>query len=152
MSKGMAGTTGARQSGRARYEQLRRLLGEQDRALRARKEALRAGAPASREVTDVEEQAADVEDLSVGLAVLELSSRTVQGIERALRRLDDGWYATCSGCGCTIAPVRLTAVPFADQCLRCQDEEDRQRAPGSRPRPAGSDAGFTPAVLWSNLG
>jgi RNA polymerase-binding transcription factor DksA len=92
--------------------------------LRAHRDAIREYVPGSQGVTDVEEQSADVEDLSVGLAVLEISSRAVQGIEEALRRLDTGRYATCSGCGSGIASVRLRALPFADLCRGCQEKRD----------------------------
>jgi DnaK suppressor protein len=123
MSTAMTGTRSTRPLGRAPYQQLQRLLSQQDGMLRARKEALREGVP-SWGVIDVEEQSGDGEDLSVGLAVLELSARTVQGIEGALRRLDAGQYATCAACGSAIASVRLRALPFADLCRRCQEEHD----------------------------
>src|SRR6201992_1625617 len=39
--------------------------------------------------------------------------------ERALAKLDDGTYGICDGCGATIAPARLEALPDSVLCLSC---------------------------------
>jgi DnaK suppressor protein len=148
----MVGTRGARPPGRARSEQLQRLLSQQDRTLRALKETLRESLSASQDVTDVEEQSADIEDLSVRLAVLELSSRTVQGIEAALRRLGAGRYATCAVCGSGIAPVRLRALPFADLCRGCQEKHDTVWASGGRRTTTLSEASLMESLLTPSFG
>jgi DnaK suppressor protein len=70
---------------------------------------------------DLEEHSLDVEERGVGFSVLELTSRTVQGIETALRRLEAGELGTCSDCRCRISGTRLRALPFAALCLACQE-------------------------------
>lgn len=40
-------------------------------------------------------------------------------IARALARIDEGSYGTCTVCGGRIAPARLTLVPEADRCAKC---------------------------------
>ena len=40
-------------------------------------------------------------------------------VNRALARLDEGHYGECTGCGETIDPRRLEALPYADRCVRC---------------------------------
>jgi RNA polymerase-binding transcription factor DksA len=40
-------------------------------------------------------------------------------ISRALARVDDGSYGTCTVCGAPIAKVRLRLVPEADRCAGC---------------------------------
>lgn len=42
-------------------------------------------------------------------------------IESALRRLNEGRYGICQRCGELIAPARLDALPWATQCVRCQE-------------------------------
>ncbi|HEX8951158.1 MAG TPA: TraR/DksA C4-type zinc finger protein [Polyangia bacterium] len=42
-------------------------------------------------------------------------------IGRALKRIDDGSYGTCSVCGAPIAPARLHLVPEADRCATCSN-------------------------------
>jgi DnaK suppressor protein len=41
-------------------------------------------------------------------------------VEQALGRLDAGHYGVCSRCGQSINPERLTALPYATTCIRCQ--------------------------------
>jgi len=43
-------------------------------------------------------------------------------IERALRRIKDGTYGICSRCTQPISPRRLQAVPWAECCVECQEE------------------------------
>jgi DnaK suppressor protein len=45
-------------------------------------------------------------------------------IERALRRIKDGSYGTCSRCTQPISPRRLQAVPWAECCVECQEENN----------------------------
>jgi RNA polymerase-binding protein DksA len=42
-------------------------------------------------------------------------------IEKALRRIKDGSYGSCSRCAQPISPQRLRAIPWAECCLECQD-------------------------------
>ena len=45
-------------------------------------------------------------------------------IEAALRRIHDGHWGLCVGCGHAIGRQRLLAVPEARLCLACQAEEE----------------------------
>ncbi len=49
--------------------------------------------------------------------------RTVLGlIEAALKRIADGSFGICVGCGDEIQDQRLQALPWTQFCLRCQGE------------------------------
>ncbi len=91
---------------------------------------------------DFEEHSLDAEEQGVGFSVLELTSRTVQGIETALQRLEAGEFGTCSDCRCGIGDARLRALPFAALCLACQERHDiaagwRERVASARTGPLG---------------
>ena len=43
-------------------------------------------------------------------------------IERALRRIKEGSYGSCARCAQPISPQRLRAIPWAECCLECQEE------------------------------
>ena len=47
------------------------------------------------------------------------ASDTVEQIEAALDRMDEGSYGICGECGVTIPAERLEAVPYATHCVRC---------------------------------
>jgi DnaK suppressor protein len=116
---------GARGADRTRHGTLEQLLSQQDAILRQRKQILRDGLPtATSGVVDFEEHALDAEEQGVGFSVLALTSRTVQGIETALQRLEVGGFGTCSDCRCRISDARLRALPFAAVCLACQEKRD----------------------------
>jgi DnaK suppressor protein len=62
-------------------------------------------------------------------ALFERSSqrRTVLGlIEAALKRIADGSFGTCVGCGDEIQDQRLQALPWTQFCLRCQGQLDEK--------------------------
>lgn len=110
---------------RARHATLERLLRQHRALLQERMQVLRDGLPvAATGVQDLEELALDAEEQGIGFSVLELTSRTVHGIETALRRLEAGQLGTCSDCRCRISDARLRALPFAALCLACQERHD----------------------------
>jgi DnaK suppressor protein len=43
--------------------------------------------------------------------------QTVEQIDAALQRIEDGVYGICEICGKPIAPERLRAIPWATRCI-----------------------------------
>lgn len=81
----------------------------------------------------------DLEELSVldlvedlGLSVSDLRRQELESMDVALRKLDEGTYGTCSRCGAEIGDERLKAMPYAEHCLRCQNELEG-RSGGRKP-------------------
>jgi DnaK suppressor protein len=110
---------------RSRQDTLERLLGQQGAVLQNRKQILRDSLPtATSGVLDFEEHSLDAEEQGVGFSVLELTYRTLHGIETALQRLEAGEFGTCPDCRCRIPDARLRALPFAALCLTCQERHD----------------------------
>jgi DnaK suppressor protein len=56
----------------------------------------------------------------VWVAMVEITSRKLQDVERALGRLQRGTYGRCSDCGAEVSAARLRAMPYAE---RCRDQE-----------------------------
>ena len=50
------------------------------------------------------------------LALLERVELELEDVDRALRRLDEGSYATCEACGQPIGEDRLAASPLTRRC------------------------------------
>ncbi len=73
----------------------------------------------------------DAGEQGIGFSLLELTSRTVRGIETALERLEAGEFGACSECGGEIGEARLRALPFAALCLHCQEKRDIAGSPAS---------------------
>jgi DnaK suppressor protein len=51
-------------------------------------------------------------------------------IESALRRIEDGSFGICAGCGDQVPARRLQALPWTQFCLRCQEAIEEES--GSR--------------------
>ncbi len=54
-------------------------------------------------------------------------NRTIQQIEEALHRIEDGTYGVCTVCGQLIRKPRLLNQPFVMTCMECQSEMERNR-------------------------
>jgi RNA polymerase-binding protein DksA len=61
------------------------------------------------------------------LTLMESEEKTLQKIEQALIRIDDGTYGTCENCGEAIPKARLQVIPFALQCVACARKEEGDR-------------------------
>ncbi len=108
------------------YRRLEELRRQQHEELEARLRELRESSTPTDtvDVNDVEALSDNASSAGVGAAVVEITSRTLQGIEGALRRLKSGKYGVCSECGAEIPAARLRAMPFAERCRDCQELAD----------------------------
>jgi DnaK suppressor protein len=60
------------------------------------------------------------------LTLLSTVRETAFQTELALRRLDDGSYGTCEGCGQAVGKLRLQAFPRASLCVGCKQRQERR--------------------------
>jgi len=54
--------------------------------------------------------------------IVSIETDTLREIEDALARLDEGSFGVCEMCSEPIEPKRLTAIPYARLCIKCQSE------------------------------
>ena len=67
----------------------------------------------------------------IDFALIQMKAETLQRIDEALRRLEDGTYGNCFECADEISQQRLRALPFA---VRCKDCEEAREAAAQRER------------------
>lgn len=127
---------------RSRYNELKKMLEERQREIQSqvqgkirdvRAEASMGG---KNEVFDaVESSEADIQD-DIEFALIQMKSETLNKINDALIRLENGDYGNCFECGEEIAEKRLRALPFAVRCKDCEEArevaEKRERQMASR--------------------
>ena len=53
------------------------------------------------------------------LTLMESKDRTLEQIEEALERMEDGVYGVCEMCDAKISKTRLNAIPYSVLCVRC---------------------------------
>lgn len=61
----------------------------------------------------------------------------LRNVERALDKIHQGTYGRCDSCGAEIATERLEALPWATQCMKCQEESEQTDV---TPRPLEEDS------------
>ncbi len=62
---------------------------------------------------------------NVMMAVSENDSRQLVLINEALERIADEEYGLCQNCEEEISEFRITAVPWARYCLKCQEMQEK---------------------------
>lgn len=70
--------------------------------------------------------ATDMYDREFNLGLASNEREILQKIEAALRRIEDGTYGLCLGTGKPISQARLKAIPYAEYCLKYQEELEEQ--------------------------
>lgn len=60
----------------------------------------------------------------LALVLVDRTSRRLRDVEAALRRIQEGDSGACGDCNEQIPVKRLTAIPWASRCVRCQEAAD----------------------------
>lgn len=71
--------------------------------------------------------ATDMYDKEFAMGLASHDRETLQKIDSALRRIDDGTYGICLGTGAVISKERLKAIPYAEYCLKHQEELENNK-------------------------
>ena len=58
------------------------------------------------------------------LSLMETEGGTLQAIESALERCEEGTFGICEDCGGPIAKSRLQAIPYAAVCIKCAQKRE----------------------------
>jgi DnaK suppressor protein len=131
----MATTTKTKGAAKNRYNELKKMLEDRRRELmndvQGRMRDVRDN-DKDRDVLDQGESSeVDIQE-DIEFALIQMKSETLNKIDAALRRLDEGTYGGCFECGEEISEARLRALPFAVRCKDCEEAretaEQRERA------------------------
>jgi len=78
--------------------------------------------------TDMEELGSDNADQELTASLLGSDKDTLDQIDAAIKRIEDGSYGLCETCGMKIPKSRLDAIPYAALCIHCasQGEEGHE--------------------------
>jgi DnaK suppressor protein len=135
--KAIQNADGAR-TAQSRYTELKKMLDQRRSELQAEvqgkmRDVRAEGAWGGKlnEVLDaVESSEADIQE-DIEFALIQMKSETLNKVNDALVRLEQGDYGNCFDCGEEIAEKRLRALPFAVRCKDCEEArelaEQRQR-------------------------
>lgn len=112
----------------SRYAELKKMLEHRRQELLSEMQGkmrdVRGEGGRERDVADQGESSEiDIQD-DIELALIQMKSETLNKVNQALRRLDDGLYGNCFECGDEIAAPRLRALPFAVRCKDCEEARE----------------------------
>ena len=118
------------QMNRDRYSELKRILEERRREIMDQvqgkiRDVRSEGAnnPNSGVLDAAETSEADIQD-DIEFALIQMKSETLNKIEEALHRLEEGTFGYCFECGEEISERRLRALPFAVRCKDCEEARE----------------------------
>ena len=132
----------------ARYDELKRMLVERQREILSEvqgkiREVRTEGSEKDHEVLDPGETSeVDIQE-DIEFALIQMKAETLNKIDEALSRLEDGTYGHCFECAEEIAQPRLRALPFAVRCKDCEEaREMAQQRERIQARRGSSSLGF----------
>jgi DnaK suppressor protein len=115
---------------RDRYAELKRILEERRREIvdqvQGKMRDVRsegANNPDQGVLDAAESSEADIQD-EIEFALIQMKAETLNKIDEALRRLDEGSFGHCFECGEEISERRLRALPFAVRCKDCEEARE----------------------------
>lgn len=59
------------------------------------------------------------------LNLMQNEEATLEQIEAALERIEEGSYGRCDECGAKIPKARLNAIPYASWCVKCAEQMEQ---------------------------
>ena len=129
MKKRTATKKGQQATGR-RYDELKKILEDRRREIlsevKGKIRDVRADTTQTKlnEVFDVGESSeSDIQE-DIEFALIQMKAETLNRINEALARLDEGVYGHCFECGEEISEARLRALPFAVRCKDCEEARE----------------------------
>ena len=61
------------------------------------------------------------------LSLMQNDEGTLEQIESALERIEDGDYGSCVECGGNVPKTRLNAIPYTPFCVKCAEKAEGNR-------------------------
>lgn len=88
----------------------------------------------SERAADEIDVAANDSNAALSKRLLERQQAYVKRIDVALKKIEDGEYGECEGCGELISEKRLLARPVAVLCILCKEKQEKIEKAEKTPR------------------
>jgi DnaK suppressor protein len=59
------------------------------------------------------------------LSLMQTDEMTLESIEAAIERIEDGVFGLCEDCAGPISKARLNAIPYTPLCIKCAQKLER---------------------------
>jgi DnaK suppressor protein len=115
---------------RGRYAELKAILEDRRREIMSEVQGKMrdvrtegAGSAVQGVLDAAESSELDIQD-EIEFALIQMKAETLNKIEEALHRLEEGTYGYCFECGEEVNERRLRALPFAVRCKDCEEARE----------------------------
>ena len=71
------------------------------------------------------DMATDLYDREFSLELAEGERERLFALDEAIKRIDEDIYGVCDACGTRITKQRLKVMPQAQNCIKCQEKEEK---------------------------
>lgn len=102
-----------------------RLRGDMDYLSRAALNGASSGEGAGKMPIHMAEVGSENYAQEFTLDLMANEEQTLDAIESALERIEDGVYGACTECGKAIKKSRLNAIPYTAMCINCAQALER---------------------------
>lgn len=68
----------------------------------------------------------DTFEMDFSMEQLENKENLLYEIDEALKKIENKTYGLCESCDKKIPKTRLAAIPFAKNCIQCQEKEEAE--------------------------
>jgi DnaK suppressor protein len=117
----------------ARYLELKHILEDRRKDLIKQVQGrMRDGAQGNETTANEADNSVDDVQVNIELALIQMKSDTLNRIDAALKRLEDGKYGNCFQCHNPIEESRLRALPFAVRCKTCEEMRESEERRGRK--------------------
>ncbi len=70
--------------------------------------------------------ASDTYDREFSLGLASNERELLYELDDAIKKIEEGVFGICEECKSSIAKTRLTAVPYARLCVKCQEKKEKR--------------------------
>jgi len=77
-------------------------------------------------ITDFADLGSDNYEQEFAIGLLENHEEALRQVDAALERIEEGTFGLCESCGRKVPKQRLTAIPYARLCVKCQQQEEAE--------------------------
>lgn len=77
--------------------------------------------------THIADHGTDEFEKGLDIDISDAERKILNRIDSALEKLRNNEYGNCEACGKKISQSRLKALPYAEYCIKCQNEKEKNR-------------------------
>ncbi len=75
--------------------------------------------------THIADHGTDEFEKGLDIDISDAARKILKKIDQAIEKIEKNKYGICEECGKNIPALRLKALPYAESCIKCQNEKEK---------------------------